>query len=84
MSEPHEPSDDELAALIKPLWVATEPSADAQAIRARISTAVDDVRYPQRVLDYVPDYVWDLLDIAAQRGINLGAARIDHGDHLKS
>lgn len=64
------PTDEELAALIKPLWLAARPSREAQAIRSELSIAVDDSKYPQWVLDYVPDYVWDLVDIAAQRGID--------------
>lgn len=66
------PSDEELAKLIKPLWLAEKPSVQAQFIRAKLSTAVDDGRLAQWALDYVPDYVWDLIDIAAQRGINAG------------
>lgn len=64
------PSDKELRKLIKPLWLAALPSIKAQAIRAEISVAVDDGRYPQWALDYVPGYVWDLVDIAAQRGLD--------------
>lgn len=66
------PTDDDLKGLIKPLWIAEKPSREAQGIRAELSTAVDDGRYPQWALDYVPDYVWSLIDIAAQRGINAG------------
>jgi hypothetical protein len=65
-------TDDEYAALIRPLWLKTKPSKEAQAIRGAISTAVDDPRCAQWALDYTPDYVWDLIDIAAQRGIELG------------
>ncbi len=68
---PMTPSDEDLAALIKPLWLATRPSREAQVIRSKLSVAVDDGKYPQWALDYVPDYVWDLVDIAAQRGINV-------------
>ncbi len=71
MTQKTTPSDDDLAALIKPLWLAAKPSQEAQAIRAELSVAVDDGRFPQWALDYVPDYVWDLVDIAAQRGINV-------------
>lgn len=66
------PTEEELEALIKPLWLATKPSREAQCIRATLSNAVDDARFPQWALDYVPDYVWDLIDIAAQRGIDAG------------
>lgn len=65
------PTNDELLKLIRPLWLATQPSKEAQAIRAALSVAVDDGSYRQWVLDYVPDYVWDLVDIAAQKGINI-------------
>jgi hypothetical protein len=71
------PTDEELAALIKPLWLKEKPSGDAQAIRGAISTAVDGSKYLQWALEYVPDYVWDLIDIAAQRGI--ARARVEHG-----
>lgn len=64
------PTDTDLAYLIRPLWLSTKPTAEAQAIRAELSTAVDDGRWPQWALDYVPDYVWDLIDIAAQRGLD--------------
>lgn len=67
-----EPSDDELEAAIKSLWLATKPGQAAQKIRAEISVAVDDPRYQQWLLDFVPDYVWSLVDIAAQRGIDAG------------
>lgn len=65
-------SDDELQALIKPVWVAARPSRDAQAIRGVLSNAFDDPRLPQWASDQIPDYVWDLVDIAAQRGIERG------------
>lgn len=71
---PERPTDDELAALIKPLWRETKPSAEAQRIRAAISTAFDDARLPQWASDFVPDYVWDLVDIAAERGIRADLA----------
>lgn len=65
-----EPTDEELGALIKPLWNATKPSREAQSIRAALSCDFDDGRYPQWVSDYIPEYVWDLVDIAAQRGLD--------------
>jgi hypothetical protein len=64
------PTDEELVALIKPYWIKARPSETAQSIRARLSTEIDDGKYPQWALDYVPDYVWDLVDIAAQRGMD--------------
>jgi hypothetical protein len=58
-------SDEEMFDLIKPLWLETKPGHTAQAIRARIS-----MFHP--ALDDLPDYVWDLVDVAAQRGLNAG------------
>ena len=66
------PTDDELSTLIKPLWKAAKPSREAQSIRSRLSCDFDDGRYPQWISDYIPDYVWDLVDIAAQRGLDAG------------
>jgi hypothetical protein len=65
-------SDDELEALIKPVWLAAKPSREAQSIRGTLSNAFDDPRCPSWASDQIPDYVWDLVDIAAQRGIELG------------
>lgn len=66
------PTEDELEVLIKPLWLAARPSREAQAIRATLSNAFDDPRLPSWASDYIPEYVWILVDIAAQRGIELG------------
>jgi hypothetical protein len=62
------PTDEELEALIKPLWLAEKPGTEAQDIRARLSNDFNDPAYNQWVSDFIPDYVWDLVDIAAQRG----------------
>jgi hypothetical protein len=64
------PTDDDLATLVRPLWLTTKPSPEAQAIRAGLSIAVDGGRWKAWPLDYVPEYVWDLIDIAAQRGLD--------------
>lgn len=64
------PTDDELQALIKPVWLATRPGRKAQNIRGRLSNDFDDPKYDQWVSDFIPDYVWDLVDIAAQRGLD--------------
>lgn len=64
------PTEEELEALIKPVWIKTKPSRAAQEIRSSISTSFDNGKYPQWISDYIPDYVWDLVDIAAQRGID--------------
>lgn len=64
------PTDEEFSALIKPVWLSAKPSLEAQSIRATLSNDFDDGRYPTWVSDYVPSYVWDLVDIAAQRGID--------------
>lgn len=70
------PTDEELYELIKPLWQKTNPSRLAQELRAKLSTSIDSPKYPQWVLDYVPEYVWSLIDIAAQWGINETAASV--------
>lgn len=64
------PTDEELSALIKPLWIKAKPSFEAQSIRAAISTDFDDPRFYQWASDFIPDYVWDLVDIAVQYGID--------------
>jgi hypothetical protein len=66
-----EPTKEELEALIKPIWLKAKPSREAQAIRAALSVEFDDPKFPQWASDAIPDYVWDLVDIAAQRGIAL-------------
>ena len=68
-AEPDAPTDDELSALIKPVWIAAKPSLEAQRIRSAISCSFDDARFREWVSSFVPDYVWDLMDIAAQRGL---------------
>lgn len=55
-------SEDDLAEIVRPMWLAAKPSVQAQTIRAQLVWPLDDV----------PDYVWDLVDIAAQRGIEVG------------
>ena len=61
------PNEAELTEHIRRLWLETKPSQEAQKIRSEISVAVDDKKYKQWLLDYLPDYVWDLVDIAAHR-----------------
>jgi hypothetical protein len=70
MAEP--PTDEELRALIKPVWLAAKPSREAQGIRAALSCDFDDPRYESWVSDFIPDYVWDLVDIAAERARQQG------------
>lgn len=65
-------TEEEIHGLIRILWLEVKPSIEAQSIRARISTEFDSPEYQQWAADYVPDYVWDLVDIAAQRGIEYG------------
>lgn len=66
------PSNEELETLIKPIWLKVKPSREAQAIRASLSVEFDDPQYQQWVSDAIPDYVWNLVDIAAQRGKDEG------------
>lgn len=63
------PTDEDLAELIKLVWLAAKPGPVAQGIRATLSNSFDDSRFPQWAAGYIPEYVWDLVDIAAQRGI---------------
>lgn len=73
------PQDDELYALIEPLWKLTKPSYEAQEIRAALSTSVDDPKCKTWPLDAAPDYVWMLVDIAAQRALGRTPAPQDDG-----
>lgn len=60
------PTEDELEALINPVWLDAKPGVEAQAIRAMLCSSLD------KIFVDIPDYVWSLVDIAAQRGIELG------------
>ena len=53
--------EDAIEAALKPIRKAVKPSEQAQRIRAQLSM--------EFASDNVPDYVWDLVDIAAQRGL---------------
>lgn len=49
------------------------PGYDAQEIRATLSTSFDSSASKEGWLsDHIPAHVWDLIDIAAQWGINHG------------
>ena len=62
-----------LEAKINKLWKKVKPSTDAQIIRARLSVSFDSKKAKDSWLsDHAPDYVWDLIDIAAQWGIEHG------------
>jgi hypothetical protein len=64
---------DELELKISELWRHVKPSYDAQQIRAKLSTAFDSAKSKDGWLgDHAPDYVWSLIDIAAQWGIEHG------------
>ena len=63
--------EEELQTEIRRLWKEVKPSALAQQIRARLSVSFDsDKSKDQWLGDHMPDYVWDLIDIAAQWGID--------------
>ena len=66
------PTDEEVEAVIKPLWLKTKPSREAQQLRSSLSVAFDDKRFRQWSSDYLPEYIWDLVDIAAQWGLDAG------------
>lgn len=59
-------TEDEIEALIVPVWLEARPGTEAQAIRATLCSSLDKIYVD------IPDYVWSLVDIAAQRGIELG------------
>ena len=69
--EAGEPTEQDFEKHIKPIWLKTKPSREAQGIRSSLSVEFDDPRFKQWMSDFAPEYVWDLVDIAAQRGINL-------------
>ena len=64
--------EEELRFHVSKLWLEVKPSREAQAIRAKLSTSIDSTKAKDQWLAdcVVPDYVWDLIDIAAQMGIN--------------
>jgi hypothetical protein len=68
------PSNERLQELVKPIWRKAKPSRLAQSIRSSLSVEFDDPQYASWVSDFMPDYVWDLVDIAAQRGIDTAIA----------
>lgn len=69
------PTDAELHALIKIEWKKIKPSLEAQQIRSGICVSFDGP-YPEWAAHYMPEYVSDLLDIAAQKGINETASSV--------
>ena len=58
--------DQNICQEVKDLWLKEKPSSEAQRIRSEVGAKVDRD-------DLAPEYVWDLLDIVAQRAI--GAER---------
>ena len=54
--------DERIERTVKNLWLKEKPCLDAQRIRSAVSMVDRD--------DLAPEYVWDLLDIAAQRAIS--------------
>lgn len=66
----HEAMEQLIEDEVQKLWKKEKPTEAAQQIRARLSNAFDSSKSKDRWLsDYAPDYVWDLVDIAAQWGI---------------
>ena len=64
--------EEELQSQVSKLWLEVKPSKEAQVIRSKLSIAIDSPKAKDGWLAdcVVPDYVWDLIDIAAQMGIN--------------
>ncbi len=66
----------ELQIKINELRKQVKPSKAAQEIRARLSVAFDSEKSKHQWLsDHMHDYVWDLIDIAAQWGIDHATPR---------
>jgi hypothetical protein len=55
---------DALDKFIANLWRGTPVSREAQAIRAKLSLFLEGIE------DDLPEWTWDLIDIAVQRGID--------------
>ena len=67
--------NEEMTVQVSKLWKEVKPSTKAQSIRAKLSTAFDSPKAKEGWLaDCVaPDYMWELIDIAAQMGLNEGS-----------
>ena len=64
------PTEEELTELAKALWKKEKPSVLAQSIRARLASDLDSGKFHSPDSEYTPDYIWELIDIAAQRALN--------------
>ena len=64
------PTHEDLDNAIKQLWLKTKPSKEAQELRSKLSVSVDDSRFQQWLLDYLPDHVWNLIDVAIQNALD--------------
>ena len=62
----------ELSAQIGALHKSEGITPEAQQIRAALSVSFDSKLSDTWLGDSLPDCVWDLVDVAAQRGINYG------------
>ena len=62
------PTEDELSGLVMKKWRELKPSYEAQKIRS--SLTFDSGKYSQPDCDFMPTYVWEIADIAAQMGLN--------------
>lgn len=62
------PNEEEIEAVITTVWLETKPRPEAQKIRSEIK--LDTGKYGQAEADYLPGYVWDIADIAAQRAFD--------------
>jgi hypothetical protein len=65
------PTEAEIEAVIKDLWLKTKISVEAQNIRASLN--VDSGKHTQGEGEFLPDYVWDLVDVAIQTALNENA-----------
>lgn len=63
-------SEEELCALIKEAWKKAKPSHEAQLGRSQASHSFDSEKAQEWLSDYLPDYIWDICDIAAQFAID--------------
>lgn len=62
------PTEEELAELVSKKWKKIKPSMEAQKIRAKIT--FDSGKYSNEDDVFMPEYIWDIVDIAIQTALN--------------
>ena len=76
MTDGSRPTEADFDAAISELWKNGKISEEAQMLRAALSVAFDNPAYAQWLGDFLPDYVWKLIDVAIQRGLNARIPRL--------